>query len=120
MPTRPPDFEAEVRFLTVEEGGRKTAASQGYRPDIHVDDDHSDLLWMIWPRFLDENGAELPDGTEVPQVCRAHFYIVNPELRRTVHRQWLRDGARFHLSEGQRRTAACRVTKILSLNEDMG
>ncbi len=121
MPSRAPDFEAEVRFLTPEEGGRSSPARQGlYRPDIHVDDDPSDLLWMIWPRFLGESGDELPEGAVVPQICRAHFYIANPDLRRTVHRQWLREGAKFHLSEGHHRTAACSVTKILALHEDVG
>jgi hypothetical protein len=75
---------------------------------------------MIWPHFLDESGEELPQGTVVSQISRAHFYIADPELRRTVHRQWLREGARFHLSEGHHRTAACSVTKILSLHEDAG
>ena len=119
MSRRPPDFEAEVRFLSREEGGRSGPAIQGlYRPDIHVDDDPSDMLWMIWPRFLDDSAAELPEGAVVPPVCQAHFYIANPELRRTVHQQWLREGARFHLSEGHHRVAACSVTKILSLNEN--
>ncbi len=110
-----------MRVLTREEGGRSSPARQGlYRPDIHVDDDPSDSLWMIWPRFLSESGDELPQDAVVPLVCRAHFYIANPDLRRTVHRQWLREGAKFHLSEGHHRTAACSVTKILSLHEDEG
>ncbi len=121
MPVRAPDFEAEVRFLTPEEGGRTGCngpVRQGYRCDIHMDDDPTDLLWMIWPLFLDENGQELPKGTPIPQVSRAHFYIINDELRHTIHRQWLRVGTGFHLSEGAHRVAACRVTKILSLHED--
>jgi hypothetical protein len=118
MPGRSADFEAQVRFLTREEGGRSQPARQGlFRPDIHLDDDQSEMLWMIWPRFLDESGAELEEGAVVPQVCKAHFFIANPELKRTAHRQWLLEDARFHLSEGHHRVAACSVTKILSLNE---
>jgi hypothetical protein len=123
MYDRAPDFEAEVRFLTPEEGGRTGRYGpvlQGYRCDIHLDDDPTDLLWMIWPAFLDDSGQELPKGAVVPDVSRAHFYIANDELRRTIHRRWLREGTRFHLSEGAHRVAACRVTKILSLHEDSG
>ena len=76
------------------------------------------MLWMIWPQFLDDGGGELAEGAVVPQVCKAHFCIANSELRRTVHQEWLREGARFHLSERHHRVAACSVTKILSLNEN--
>ena len=117
MPNRPPDFEAEVRFLTQEEGGRTGEwgpPRQGYRCDIHWDDDPSDLLWMIWPMFLDEHGQELPKGAEIPQLSRAHFYIINAELRDTVHQAWLRVGVGFHLCEGARRVAACRVITIFT------
>jgi len=121
MYNRPPDFEAEVRFLTPEEGGRTGRwgpVRQGYRCDIHWDEDPSDLLWMIWPAFLDESGQELPMGAFIPQISKAHFYIGADKSKRDVYRQWLREGGGFHLSEGAHRVAACRVTKILSLHED--
>ena len=91
-----------------------TARQGYYRCDIHWDDDPSDLLWMIRPMFLDEQGQELPKGTDVPQVSRAHFYIVNAELRATVHQAWLHAGAGFHLCEGARRVAACRVATVFT------
>jgi translation elongation factor EF-Tu-like GTPase len=118
MPGRAADFEAEVRFLTPEEGGRKGPAVQGYRPDLHYDDDETDELWMIWPRFLDASGQELPEGTLIPQCTKAQFYIVNDDLRRTIHRRRLREGVRFHIYEGPHRVASGLVTKILSLHED--
>jgi hypothetical protein len=62
--------------------------------------------------FLDEHGQELPKGAEVPQVSRAHFYIINAELRDTVHQAWLGVGTGFHLCEGARRVAARRITTI--------
>jgi len=73
MPIRAPDFEAEVRFLTTDEGGRQGPAMQRYRPDIHYDDDEADGLWMVWPRFIDDSGQELPKDTVIPQVSRATF-----------------------------------------------
>jgi translation elongation factor EF-Tu-like GTPase len=118
MPVRPPDFEAEVRFLGPEEGGRKGPPAQGYRPDLHFDDDETNELWMIWPRFLDPSGDELPDGALIPQCAKAQFYIVNDELRRSIHRKRIHEGLRFEICEGPRRVAFGRVTKILSLHED--
>jgi hypothetical protein len=120
MPARPPDFEAEVRFLSREEGGRDAPPIQGYRPDIHYDDDLPDQLWMVWPRFIDDEGQELPDGTIVPRLTRARFFIVNDDLRATVHRNRLREGLRFSINEGPKRVAECRVTRVLSLNENAG
>jgi hypothetical protein len=120
MHDRAPDFEAEVRFLTPEQGGRTGRwgpPRQGYRCDIHWDDDPSDLLWTIWPMFLDEQGQELPKGAVVPEVSQAHLYIINAELRDTVHREWLREGSGFHLCEGVHRVAACRVTRIFTSHE---
>jgi hypothetical protein len=121
MYNQPPDFEAEVRFLSHEEGGRTGSygpVRQGYRCDIHWDDDPSDLLYMIWPSFLDESGQELPIGAVISQVSNAHFHIASPKAKPIVYRQWLREDARFHLSEGLHRVAACRVTKVLSSYED--
>src|SRR2546429_7683069 len=100
MPNRAPDFEAKVRFLTREEGGRSSPARQGrYRPDIHVDDDPSEQLWMIWPRFLDESGGGMPEGGVAPQISPAHFYIANPAVGRTGHPHGLREGERAFLCE---------------------
>jgi hypothetical protein len=72
---------------------------------------------MIWPMFLDENGRELPVGAIVPQVSKAHFYIHKNKATPALYREWLREKACFHLSEGNRRVAACQVVKILSLPE---
>ncbi len=121
MYNRPPDFEAEVRFPTSEEGGRTGRwgpVRQGYRCDIHWDDDPSDLLWMIWPAFLDEKGKELPMGAPVPQISKAHFYLGTEATKKEVHQHWLREGSGFHLSEGAHRVAACRVSKVLPLHQD--
>ena len=109
-----PEFEADVRFLAREEGGRQDLPVQGsYRPDVHWDADPSDTVWMIHPRFLGTDGAELPGGTEIPQVCKAHFYLISTHVQDQLHQQWLRNGARFHISEGRHRVAAGVVTKVL-------
>jgi hypothetical protein len=81
MPKAEPDFDAEVRFLSEAEGGRRSQPKQGYRCDIHWDEDSSDTIWMIWPKFLGAAGDELADGLDVPQTCKAHFYIMSARAR---------------------------------------
>lgn len=108
------EFEADVRFLAREERGRQHLPVQGsYRPDVHWDDDPSKTLWMIHPRFLGTSGEELPEGTEIPPACKAHFYLISTQLRNWLHRDWLHEDARFHISEGPHRVASCIVTKVL-------
>jgi hypothetical protein len=115
-----PDFEAEVRILTPEAVGdkRPVVLFQGCRHDIHLDDQPSEGNWMIWPRFIDDTGELLPGDVPIPAISKAHFYIINEELRRTVHREWLHVGTRFHIRAGGRPLAACRITKILGLHDD--
>ena len=105
-----------MRFLSHAEGGRASLPLQGYRPDIHYDDDATDELWMVWPLFTDSFGRELPNGTPIPQDAKANFYIIDGELRKTVHCERLRVGTRFHLREGGKSVAACEVTKLLELH----
>jgi len=108
------EFEADVVFLSPNEGGRQRSPVQGdYRPDMHWDDDPSETLWMIHPRFLKADGSELPEGTEIPQACKAHFYLISIHVRDQLHQRWLRKGARFHISEGSQGVAAGSVTKVL-------
>lgn len=115
-PVRAADFEAEVSFISAADGGRQGPAVQGFRPDIQYED--SEGLWMVWPLFIDKNGVELAKGNVIPRVSNANFYIVNDDLRRTVHRDKLRENTHFHICEGGRKVAVCRVVKILSLYED--
>lgn len=117
-PMRCPDFEADVRLLLPEEGGLPKMF-QGMRPDFHYDGaDAAEGLWMIRPIFIDEVGEDIPDRQQIPQRAMAHFYIINQELRKTVHRQRLREGTRFQLQYGRRVIAQGRVTKLLRLHHD--
>ncbi len=113
-----PDFEAEVRFLTPEEGGRATLPLQGWRADVRREAEPGNQCWMIWPRFLGDDGQELPDGTPIAAVSLAHFYVLDDRLRRTVHREWVREDASFYLVEGPHRVARCRVTRLLALHDE--
>ena len=63
-----PDFRIRYRFLSAEEGGRKTGPPwQGYRCDWCYDGDDpvNDGVYMIWPMFEDSAGRPVPDGIPV-------------------------------------------------------
>src|SRR5579871_96944 len=104
-------FRARISFLTAEEGGRQHSCLQGYRPDFMYEDE-PDRGWMIWPRFLDENGAVLADGSPIPMECEALMCILNDELRRSVHQERIEPGVRFRLCEGNRVVATGVVVAI--------
>ena len=116
-PGFPADFEAEIVFVA-DDDGRARPAVQGDRPDMRYQTYEPDTAWMIWPRFLDGNGRELPDGARVPPVARAHMFIPNRDLRRDVHRGRIDIGTDFELVEGKRTVATGRVTAILALRKD--
>ena len=107
-------FKARITFLGPAENGRKYPAVQGYRPDFFYADDRRHG-WVIWPRFLDEHGNQLPDGATVPLECDAFMYVLDDTLRRTVHQQRLKVGATFLVSEGVHVVANGVVLEITGL-----
>ncbi len=121
MPSRRPDFEARLRFLSPEEGGRKMPilAGMGYRPDLHYLDDVTNQLWMIWPMEMTaEDGTAIPQGTPLPPVVTAQMYIINTDLRVSEHRSRLYIGTRFQVMEGPRVSAEGIVTALIGLHND--
>jgi translation elongation factor EF-Tu-like GTPase len=112
MQPRPPDFRARVRFLSQEEGGRKSPVFQGYRPDLAYKEGAFELF-MIWPRFLDDALKEREEKTAVPNLSLADFYIVNQRLKEEVHRQRIKPGTELWVCEGQKKVAEVVVTDLL-------
>ena len=93
-------IEAELRFLTTSEGGRRGRVRSGYRT-VH----NFDL------------GGALTDATHIYQGVD----IVNPGESATAHltlvdphplRHMLREGANFTVQEGLKIIAYGRITKI--------
>jgi translation elongation factor EF-Tu-like GTPase len=114
-----PDFRAEIHILSIEEGGRRKQIHQAYRPVFQYEDDKKDTGWDIWPRFLDENGNELPEFAPVPpETTQANFYILSDDLRITEHRSRIKLGVRFQVREGKKIVLTGTVTKFLFLNSD--
>lgn len=114
------DFEAAVRILGPQEGGRRTPPANGVRWDFaYADDPPGASLYMIWPDFLDDQGGSRPSDTPLPVGVEltARFFILNDDLRRDVHRARLREGVRFYCHEGSRRTAEGRVIRVIGLHD---
>ena len=103
-----PDFAADVKFLPPTRFLKDPA--QGLRCDIRYPVDPPNQAWMVWPTFVDRDGRPLPPMTPVPRHTTAHFTILDPELRESVHRPRLSPGASFQMVVGTTPIADCVVT----------
>lgn len=99
----PPDIEAEITFAPTEQGGRKSPAFSGYRPQFYYDDHDWDA------------DQEYPDVDSVlpGQTVTALLRFASPD----AHVGRLHPGMEFEVREGARVVARGRVTKILHLEE---
>ncbi len=114
------DFEVAYRFLSYEEGGRKSGPPhQPYRSDwsYEGDDPQGNGIYMIWPIFLDDEGQIVEPNRTVPNEGTAQMFIVNDELRQAFHAKRLDTGVRGYFMEGSKRVAEAVVTKLLALQE---
>jgi translation elongation factor EF-Tu-like GTPase len=102
-PPHPPDLEAEIRFLTPEEGGRKTPAYSGYRPQLYYDD-HD---WDAHQEYPDVECVHPGD------TARTLLWFLSPD----AHVKRAHVGKEFEVREGARVIGRGRITKILNLAE---
>jgi hypothetical protein len=121
-PRFPEDFHVKYRFLSADEGGRRTGPPrQSYKGDWAYEGEDLNKpgahLYMIWPLFEDASGQLLPDLAEVLPEGTARMFIANDELRQTVHRERIKVGTRGYFMEGRRRVAEAQVTRIVALHE---
>jgi len=110
-----PSFEVVYRFISAEEGGRKTSPHQHTRWDFlyEGDDPSIDSIWMIWPEFISEDRTVLSQG-KVPLTGRALMFIVNQD-NVPYHRTRISIGTKGAFVEGARRVAECEVVAIHGL-----
>ncbi len=112
------DFRVSYRFLTPEEGGRKTIPYQGIRCDFRYESEYHErpeLIFMIWPEFEDNTGnIILESDIAVPVSGNARMWIIAAE-RRAYHRRRIHVGTKGNFMEGARKTAECTVIEILGL-----
>ena len=109
------DFEAEIRILGPEEGGRNSPPHNFIRWDLgYIDREPDDPIYMIWPNFLDDNGFPIPKGVPIEGNKIARMHILVKEML-DFHRQRLAVGTEFNCHEGRRIVATGKVTKLLAL-----
>ena len=97
----PDDIEAEIYYLTAEEGGRKTPIFTGYRGQLYYDGNS----WDAPQKFKD---VEFVEPGESVRVCIGFF---SPEK----HHGQISVGMKFEVREGVRTVGKGAVTKILDL-----
>jgi translation elongation factor EF-Tu-like GTPase len=96
-----PDIEVQITFLSPEEGGRRTAAQTGYRPQFYYDGED-------WDSIHTYPNNELVHPS---QSVRAFLTFLSPEYH--VGKLW--PGKTFQCREGQRVVANGVVLKIVEL-----
>ena len=99
----PPDIEAEITFVSTDQGGRSKPAFSGYRPQFYYDAQD----WDADQEYPDVD-AVLPG-----QTVRALLRFLSPD----AHIGRVHPGMEFQAREGARVVAHGRVTKILHLPE---
>ena len=102
MPSPGPDIEAEVRFLTTEQGGKRTACRTGYFPN------HNFGIAGI----LNDARHSFPDVGEVRpgDTVRTQMTFIDPKAQKGR----LYEGFEFTVQEGGRIVGHGRITKILN------
>jgi len=114
------DFEATIRILGPEEGGRQTPAYNGIKWDFAYAEDRQGPqelnLFMIYPLFYDQQHqlyqeVALPIRVEL----NATMHILVEEMKEAVHRHRMKVGTRFHCHEGRSVAATGVITRITGL-----
>jgi len=105
MPNRNPDFTAKLKYLTSEQGGRKTPAHSGYRPQVKFD--FTEMQTSGQQVFLDKE--KVYPGEEVT----AEITISTPELFK--NKLWI--GMEYEFREGDRIIGTGEILKIF--NKDL-
>lgn len=117
----PDDFEARIRIFRHDEGERQSAPFNGIRWDFAYENDNikETGIYMIHPDFYDENGDSLPTNQPLPvdRELNARMIVIVDEMREKIHRDRIKEGARFYCHEGARRVAEGIVTKITGLHD---
>ena len=98
---RSPDIEAEITFLSTEEGGRKVPALSGYRPAHRVSDDYLTTGVHTYSGC----DAVLPGQTALGSIT-----FITPEAY--SHCLWI--GREIDMQEGSRVVGRVKITKIMN------
>ena len=99
----PKDIEAEIYFLTPEEGGRAVPAFTGYRPQFYYNGQDWDAS-HIYPDVEVANPGE---------TVRAYLGFLSPQ----EHLGKVYAGMEFLIREGSRTVGKGVITKIIELEQ---
>jgi hypothetical protein len=106
-------FTASVHFLSVDNGGRRTPANQGYQPLLHFFDDDA-YYGLVFSYFMDRSGKELRKGEPIPKDTVAEFRLYHEDAWRQL-RDRIKLGATFELSEGPHVVAHATIESVGNL-----
>ncbi|GAB2787500.1 hypothetical protein HNQ93_002724 [Hymenobacter luteus] len=118
-PDHPDDFEARVRLLRPDEGGRQLLPCNGIRWDFGYAQDRPLISYMwLHPDFYDpETGNSLQElPLPVDKWLHARVAILLAAAR-SFHRPKLWPGTSFHYCEGSRIVAEGTVTRLTGLGQ---
>lgn len=104
-------FIAQIAFLDPSEGGRTMPVSQGYRPTIKLEG--HEILFSGKIVFLDESGAPLAVGYQVPRPARAEILMSNSQLDDVE----IKRGTHFRLTEGTRPIANGLIEAVMDAKD---
>ena len=112
-----PDFRILYRFFREDEGGRKSLPLQGYRSDWTYLNGETSQLYMIWPRFLDQEENELCSYQMIEMSGLANMYIISDKLINSVHKDKVKVGTRGFLMEGPKKVAEAEIIEVINLQK---
>jgi hypothetical protein len=115
------DFEARIRILTNEEGGRYSWTYNGIRWDFRYAFDPKKLTyWLLYPDFYDADGSSFPRDHPLPagEWLYARMYYFGTKEGRKFQQERVRPGTGFYCVEGSTIVAEGTVTRITGLFED--
>ncbi len=102
MPFSPPDIEAEIYFLSKDEGGRREPCASGYRPNHNFGVEG--MLNDAVHRYLDK------EWVTPGEAVMAHLWFAKPEYQSGR----LHEGFEFTVQEGSRIVGRGRITRVLN------
>ncbi|SMB99743.1 conserved hypothetical protein [Hymenobacter roseosalivarius DSM 11622] len=114
------EFEARIRILPLEEGGRLTPAYNGIRWDFrYAQGECAKQYFMLYPDFYDPaTGASFRDVLlPMDEWLFARMYGISPKIRSHIHQKMVRPGTSFYCCEGPKIVAEGTVTRITGLFE---
>ncbi|MBG8553918.1 hypothetical protein [Hymenobacter guriensis] len=118
-PDFPIDFEARVRVLRPDEGGRQLPPYNGIRWDFSYAPVTSGVLhMMLYPDFYDPITGDSWREIPLPVDAWLHARVsVFSESARAFHQSRIRSGTSFYYCEGSRIVAEGTVTRLTGLLE---